>query len=551
MVNDHKYTILIVDDTIENIDILKEILKEEYHLKVALNGNKAVEIVQSDDKPDLVLLDVMMPGLDGFDVCTILKSDEKTSYIPIIFLTAKNSEEDEERGLGLGAEDFISKPFSPLIVKARIKTHLSIYAQHKYLINKANEDRYINQVTKLPNQVALHEELDTNRYKDSVIMLLSVDNIIKIRNTYGYNISDELMSTLSRYIQDEKYKNILKLYSTSYNTLALICKYDKNIDLQKCVQKFASEIENHSFKVSDSDIEFLLEVTIGVSNTIDNINNLKSLSQAENALSYAQENHLDMDIYNSSYQESISINKENIELAKEIKKGIEDDRLILHYQPIYSNESDTIEKYESLIRLECKDGTLMYPDKLIPISKQINKYNNITYKLIDMAFKFFEDKSYSFSVNISILDIYNNNFQKYMIEKLNEYDVQGRVVLEIVEQEGVEDYDIFFEFVKNMKELGCKIAIDDFGSGYSNFAYIMNMSQYIDYVKIDGTLIKDITTNEKNKVLVRAIRFICANLRIKTVAEYVEDKDILDYLKYIGIDFSQGYYIGKPIDKLV
>ncbi|QTA82835.1 Signal transduction response regulator, receiver domain-containing protein [Desulfonema limicola] len=122
----NKIKILIVDDMPINIQVLAGFLKSEYHVKIAVDGNKAIEMANSENPPELILLDVIMPAPDGFEVCRILKSSDKTKHIPIIFITAKKDEKDEAKGLKLGAADYISKPFKPAIVKARIKTQLEL-----------------------------------------------------------------------------------------------------------------------------------------------------------------------------------------------------------------------------------------------------------------------------------------------------------------------------------------------------------------------------------------------------------------------------------------
>lgn len=132
-------TILIVDDTPENIDVLVASLSDEYTVKVALNGMKALAIAALSPRPDLILLDVMMPEMDGYDVCTQLKANPVTANIPVIFVTAKHDIKDEERGLSLGAVDYIIKPISPPIVRARVRTHLALYDQNRQLQKKVDE----------------------------------------------------------------------------------------------------------------------------------------------------------------------------------------------------------------------------------------------------------------------------------------------------------------------------------------------------------------------------------------------------------------------------
>jgi putative two-component system response regulator len=137
--NNEKFNILVVDDTPENIDLLLEILKDDYKVRAAINGEQALKIARLRVAPDLILLDVMMPGIDGFEVCRQLKSDPTTSHIPIIFVTAKITTSDEIEGFSLGAVDYITKPISPPVVMARVKTQLALYDQNRELDRKVRE----------------------------------------------------------------------------------------------------------------------------------------------------------------------------------------------------------------------------------------------------------------------------------------------------------------------------------------------------------------------------------------------------------------------------
>jgi putative two-component system response regulator len=133
-----KATVLVVDDTPDNLTLMSSLLKDEYKVKVANGGEKALKIAQSESPPDLVLLDIMMPGMDGYEVLDRLKHDPRTRDIPVIFLTAKAEVADEQKGLELGAVDYITKPISPPIVLARVRTHLSLKASADFLRDKAD-----------------------------------------------------------------------------------------------------------------------------------------------------------------------------------------------------------------------------------------------------------------------------------------------------------------------------------------------------------------------------------------------------------------------------
>jgi putative two-component system response regulator len=126
-------TILIVDDEPGNIKILQDLLNADYNIRAANNGEKAIQIASSDDPPDLILLDIMMPGMDGYQICKKLKTDERTKNIAVIFITAKKDEDDETRGFELGALDYIIRPFKPIVVKARVRTHLELKKNRDFL----------------------------------------------------------------------------------------------------------------------------------------------------------------------------------------------------------------------------------------------------------------------------------------------------------------------------------------------------------------------------------------------------------------------------------
>ena len=139
MIPDGKPTVLIVDDTPDNVQLLSEVLGVDYRTKAATNGNRALKIAFSDDPPDLILLDVMMPDMDGFEVCKRLKENPTTQRVPVIFVTAMNEVGDEQKGFAVGAVDYITKPISPPIVLARVRTHLTLYEQARKLEERAAE----------------------------------------------------------------------------------------------------------------------------------------------------------------------------------------------------------------------------------------------------------------------------------------------------------------------------------------------------------------------------------------------------------------------------
>ena len=164
--------------------------------------------------------------------------------------------------------------------------------------------------------------------------------------------------------------------------------------------------------------------------------------------------------------------------------------------------------------------------------------------MIEKSFDFFIDKEYEFSINLSIEDVVNKNTTKFIFEKLRTFPEPKRIVFEILESDQIQDYEELKEFIKKVKVFGCKFAIDDFGSGYSNFSHVLELN--IDYLKIDASLVKHITTDENSRVITKTIINFASTLGLKTIAEFVEDKDSMELLEKMGVNYIQGYHIGKP-----
>ncbi len=193
--NENKPTILIVDDMATNIAILSDLLKENYRIKVAKSGDKALEIAKGKEKPDLILLDVEMPGMDGYEVCKALKNSADTSAIPVIFVTARNDVKDEEYGLNLGAVDYIFKPFHPNIVKIMVKNHIALKLKSDLL----GELSMYDGLTHIPNRRYFDEVLE-KKYKETfrdkrslAVLMIDVDDFKNYNDHYGHGKGDECL----------------------------------------------------------------------------------------------------------------------------------------------------------------------------------------------------------------------------------------------------------------------------------------------------------------------------------------------------------------------
>jgi EAL domain-containing protein (putative c-di-GMP-specific phosphodiesterase class I) len=165
--------------------------------------------------------------------------------------------------------------------------------------------------------------------------------------------------------------------------------------------------------------------------------------------------------------------------------------------------------------------------------------------VIEKALKDFANKKASISINLSIIDILDPKIVSFILDKIDSFDDPSRLSFEILESEGIENYQEVFDFIKKLKKRGCKIAIDDFGSGYSSFEHMLNLQ--VDLLKIDASLVKNIDTNKNARITTHAIVTFAKTIGVKTCAEYVHSETILALLKGMGVDYAQGYHLGKPL----
>ncbi|XPV69325.1 MAG: EAL domain-containing protein [Halarcobacter sp.] len=422
---------------------------------------------------------------------------------------------------------------------------LSFARRTDQLREKVNDSFNIDKLTDLPNRIELFSDLEKRVFENSIIILIHIDNYNKLKNVYGYEAIQIAVKKLSDFlISSEMSDDITKVYSVSKDSFALKYDYSSDLKLNSFLQELHNIFEKKRFYILD-DLDISFDLTLAASNPYKLNNNVDELKEAEIALEHALSEKHDIYVYNEQVENNINVNRKNIEMVRVIKKAIQNDGVVVYFQPIYNNYKKKIEKYESLVRLKV-DGKMYFPDEFLPISKDIKKYKTLTKIIIDKSFSFFKEKEFEFSINLTMEDIISDEIREYLFERIRNSTMPQNLVIEIVESESIKDYEQFVKFIKKVKSLGCKIAIDDFGSGYSNFDYIVKLNEYIDYLKIDGSLVVGIEKNKKNQLIIGTIKFLCDNLGIDTIVEYVENKESFDFIKSMNIDFSQGYYIGKP-----
>jgi len=293
-------------------------------------------------------------------------------------------------------------------------------------------------------------------------------------------------------------------------------------------------------KFEDPDLEGLnVAVTAGVvQHRRDRL-----IEKASIALSSAKQKNIPFEFY-SNAQDVEKRYKHRIQWMNEVERAIDEGRVVVHYQPIAKISDPAMKKYEALVRLVGRDGRIHYPGEFLEVVQNSRLYARLTQVVMEKCFETFENNAYSFSLNLSINDIKDAMCRNSIFEALKSYPEPGRVTFEILESEEVSDFNVVNAFIEEVRRLGARVAIDDFGSGYSNFHYLLKMR--VDYYKIDASLIRYVTEDPNSRMIVESIVHLAKRLGVQTVAEYVENESIAKVCEQIGIDYLQGYFIGKP-----
>lgn len=393
-------------------------------------------------------------------------------------------------------------------------------------------------LTGIGNRVSMIDFI--TKKERGVLVLFNIDRFKEINDSYGYDIGDKVIKTLSkrliRYFDNQKYY-VYRVQADIFGLFTFI--ESKNIVKEK-VNEFITEISKKTFRIDGN--KFILSYTCGMASDTDNL-----LTYSDIALSEAKKKKIKIKEFDSSMN-SIKEFKNNIEWVERLHNAIKDDRIIPHYQPIYNYKTNKIEKYEALMRL-IENNETIYPNKYLSIAKKTKLYPELTYKMVEKVFNKFAQNNFEFSINLSIEDLMNKELMIFIYDYAEQKGLFNRLVLEIVESEEIEDSEQVSKLISTFKEKGTKIAIDDFGSGYSNYEYLISLQA--DYLKIDGSIIKLILTDERTLAVVKSILDFAQKSDIKVIAEFVSNENIDKILKEIGVDYAQGFYYGKPKATLV
>jgi len=415
--------------------------------------------------------------------------------------------------------------------------------QLKQLKEELEHSATYDVMTGLLNRYSFNTTILKKQYKTPTFLLININGFKHINDLYGSDIGDYILQEVSQLIRlpifDTFQPNYYRLGGDDFGILLEEIPTKKAYSLAEAL----SQSIKH-FIFVDNDIEINISVTIAI-NTI-----APYLENADMVLKHHKKSKTeDVVVFNEELGLKEQI-RNNINVLQSLSLAIEENRIVPYFQPIIDLKEGKIVKYEALVRQIGVDGTVIPPGKFLELASQTPLYREITRKMMEQVFVAFEDKPYRFSINLSMRDLLDKELMIMLEEQLQKHPESAkRLEIELLESESLFDLQTAEHFITLLKSYGCKVAIDDFGTGYSNFSYLAKLS--VDTLKIDGSLISKILTDDKYLKTVKTIVHYADTLGVETVAEFVETKEVALALKKIGVTYAQGYYFDKPQEKIV
>ncbi|WP_167527813.1 GGDEF/EAL domain-containing response regulator [Desulfosarcina alkanivorans] len=560
-------TIMMVDDEPITMEIVQILLEEAgyRHFVMVENPAKAMHTLE-EKRPDLLLLDLMMPEISGFDILRSVRAHPKLRHLPVLILTSSSEDNDKLTALDLGATDFLSKPVDPIELRLRVRNTL---AAKSYMDQLA----FYDPLTKLPNRHLFMEHLDwalkgARRNRENLAVLsIELDQFDKINDTLGLFAGDELLRKLAQRIAGVAQgvdilgdvtpdkKIAVNLFHLEGGVFSLILYRLTNARSAAWVAESIMESVNEPIYIQDT--ELYLTASIGISTyPTDRADCATMLQMASGAKDYAKSTG--GNTFQFSSRQIHTRYQRRLGLEARLRRALDRDELILFYQPQLDVQTNTITGVEALLRWQAHDGGIIPPDKFIPLAEETGLIVQIGEWVLHRACKQLKawqqagKAAIGMSVNMSPVQFQSREMPAIFKRVVGSSGIDPcQLTIEVTEGMLLEDLDAKIALMKGLKDLGLKLSIDDFGTGYSSLSYLRKLP--LDELKIDRSFFIDFFEDTKSRALVSSMIFLSHNLNLLTVAEGVETEAQLRFLQKGGCDLYQGYLFSRPLpnDKLI
>ncbi len=399
---------------------------------------------------------------------------------------------------------------------------------------------YTHPITALANRNKLLE--DISEYNFSYMAILNIDKFQSFNDVYGEDVGNEALKFSAKFLQKSIQKLPFMLYHIGGDEFAIVSLHNISIDAQKFVTHIEQILTSYADEIFfHAGIKSHFKMSAGISCTKDE----RMLAYADMALKEAKQKNIMFSVFNED-KNLEKFHKDDMQCRIKIDYALEHSSILSYFQPIVPIQDSTKStKYESLVRLRDEKGEIITPFRFLDVAKRHKLYHKISYRVINNTLETIKKYNIACSFNISLADMDHEATMRYLENSLGSFAYNHLLTIELLETEDFQNYDLVLNFCTKMKHYGVKIALDDFGSGYSNFSHALKLP--IDFIKIDASLISTIDKDEHSQLMVETIVNLAKRLNVETIAEFVSSEKILDIVKKLGVDYAQGYYLGKPL----
>lgn len=558
--------ILVIDDVALNLSIVSDMLADNGYSNVVTlqDPTNAFRLIETE-RPELIILDLMMPVVSGFDILTQLREHPKHKYLPVIILTAATDNENKLKALALGATDFLSKPFDKLELCMRVRNMLYARAYQ-------NQLAYYDALTQLPNKKMFLDDLEwiinsAKRHQDRLALLnIEIDNFDNINNTIGINAGDSVLRLVTARIQNVIRDSDLlvhlvgpdsstaKLFHLERNIFSLLLDRVKDTESVVLVAKRINSEIRATMHVEGND--YYVSASIGIAlfpNDGDDLSSLLRLAASAKDFVKRQGGNG----FQFSSQEINVRYEQRLALDASLRQGLANNEFVLYYQPKVDFLSGCVTGAEALLRWQPNGKDLVMPDQFLPHAEEsglIVPLGNWCLRESCRQLREWHEKNCKIhlAVNLSAKQLADKNFFNQVRDIIVDSGVDSSyLTFELTESFLISDIEEKIKlFTRLRSEFGIKLSIDDFGTGYSSLSYLRRIP--LDELKIDRSFIMDVTRNDSSKAIVSTIIHLAKSLNLSTVAEGVELNSERDFLQQLDCTQFQGFLFSKalPADQL-
>ena len=535
--------VLIVDDCQQDRMAVADVLRSDYDILEACNGKQALEILsRKRAQISLIMLDLMMPVMDGYEFLEMYRKRKEYSYLPVVVCTTEDDPEREQKSLELGAWDFVLKNSSPGIMRLRagnaIEKSKVRFLKYDFLTGIYGQQKFYQ---------ATRELLDQRAGANFAFIHFDIDRFRIINTLYGSKEGDRLIHFVAGAI-----RKVMTAYGRgTYGRLGgdvfgMCVPYEDGAAIYHILEGIRAEIRKHS-------VHYYLETCAGIYLVDDPDMEVAAMhDNAEIAAAQCKGQYMVHDVL---YTEEIGqkvLREQHI--IDEMDAALAEQQFIVYFQPKYQLKKMAPYGAEAMVRWKKPSGEIVLPNEFIPIFERNGFITKLDYYVWEKVCQFIDSELSQgrnpapISVNVSRVNLYNPDFMDSLIDLIHRYHIPPHYLnLELTESVFSEDAELIQRAVNYLHDAGFTILMDDFGSGYSSLNILKDVD--LDVLKIDMKFFSKGNTAEKGAKIIEAVIRMAESLDMMVIAEGVEEKHQVDFLNDLGCDYIQGYYFGRPMSQ--